>query len=389
MNRPVCLNVTTHVDHRFGGIVTTMPRLSRAIAETGRYNSATVAFCDPEELEAHQAAAGNGLTLVPRGRKRWMTDGRLRQMLSEQVEQAAVVHIHGLWQEHCTMAAWMCRRHGKPYIVSAHGMLDQWSLKNKPWKKKVFLAVSHRRFLARAACLRALTMDEEGDYRRLGLTNPVAVVPNGIDEVPVVDPQLFRERVPEAAGQRIVLFLGRIHYKKGVEILCRAWAQLAGERGAWHLVFAGPDDEGTEARLKELVRELNLEPAVTFTGMLQGDVKWSAYYAADLFVLPSYSEGFSAAVLEALGAGCPVLISRPCHFPDVARERCGWVCEPNLESVTADLRSALTSEPAVLHEMGERGGVYVSGRYSWRAVREQAVAMLDRARGVDTSSGNR
>jgi len=261
----------------------------------------------------------------------------------------------------------MARRKGIPYIVSAHGMLEPWALTNKRMKKTIYAAVTERSTLACASCLRALTRDEADDYRKFGLSNPIVIVPNGV-EVQQYPADIFLNRFPHLQGRRLILYLGRIHYKKGPDILMRAWQLIEQQFPESQLVIAGPDSEGTEAAIKQLAIRLNLYGRITFTGHLSGDLKWSALTASSLFVLPSHSEGFSVAILEALGCARPVVISPQCHFPEIVEQRCGWLVEPVCEPLAAVLANALQAPPTVVEEMGARGQALVQERYRWDAI---------------------
>ncbi|HVX66141.1 MAG TPA: glycosyltransferase, partial [Bryobacteraceae bacterium] len=223
-------------------------------------------------------------------------------------------------------------------------------------------------------CLHALSKAELDDYRRFGLSNPVAVIPNGVDSAPDADPGPFLAGWPALAGKRLVLFLGRVHYKKGLDLFFRAWKAAAPEA---HLVIAGRDSEHSAAPLHALAAELGIARQVTFTGPLYGALKWSALAAADLFVLPSRSEGFSVAVLEAMSAARPVLITTPCNFPEAAAHGCGWVVEPDAGALAAALTRALSLPPEVLQASGRSGRALVAEHYTWNAIAGRMAATYD------------
>ena len=163
------------------------------------------------------------------------------------MEAADGVHIHGIWEEYCTIASRLAREGGKPYLVAAHGMLEGWALRQKRLKKMLYSLLVERANLREATCLQALTTVEVEDYRRFGLANPVAVIPNGVEVPAGVTADAFLQAFPELRGKRLALFLGRLHPKKGLDILCRAWARIHGGIPDAHLVIAGPDFEETRA----------------------------------------------------------------------------------------------------------------------------------------------
>jgi glycosyltransferase involved in cell wall biosynthesis len=282
----------------------------------------------------------------------------------------------------------MCRRLGKPYLYSAHGMLEPWALNEGKWKKRAYLAAVELPALRGAVGLRALTRAENADYRRVGLGNPVRIIPNGIDIPEASSPRPFLEAFPHLASRRLVLFLSRIHPKKGIDLLCRAWARLEKSLPDAHLVVAGPDNGDTLAGLIELVRHLDIDRRVTFTGLLRGPVKWSALAAATVFVLPSHSEGFSMAILEALGSGLPCLVSRNCHFPEITEQGCGWEIDPNEEQIANSLGHALGMKPDSLAKMARNGRALVAGHFTWTAIGSRTADMLDEWSGLADPSGS-
>jgi glycosyltransferase involved in cell wall biosynthesis len=271
----------------------------------------------------------------------------------------------------------LARTTHKPYIVSAHGMLEKWALKHRQLKKWIYSFLIERSNLQDAACLHALTRAEVEDYRRYGLRNPVVLIPNGVDVPRTAAPDMFLEAYPHLKGKRLTIFLSRIHYKKGLDVLCEAWCNVHHKCADAHLVLAGPDFENTRSTIQAQINELRINTSVSFTGMLRGAMKWSALAAAEVFVLPSYSEGFSVAVLEAMGMGVPVVISRACNFPEVADEGCGFVIGPNAGEVQNALTQLLLANHSDVVRMGNRGRQLVSTRYTWSAVGRQISAMYD------------
>lgn len=348
------LQVISHVSPRYGGIATAVPDLARATEAESSHVCPIAGFCEETELEHIGPDQRADLEVFPPSRLRWMTDAKVRRRLGEKIRNSSGVHIHGIWEVHCMAAAEMARSAKRPYMISAHGMLEQWALDHKRFKKALYAALVERRRLQRAVCLRALSADEVTDYRRLGLTNPIVIIPNSVDPPLSGRAERFWDAYPELAGKRIVLFLGRLHPKKGLPLLLQAWSRKAPAEDA-HLVIAGPDSEGTRALLEKMTDGLNLRSSVTFTGMLSREHKWSALAAASLFVLPSYSEGFSVAVTEALAMGVPALITVPCHVPEVSIHSCGWVVPPESEPIKGALNEFLGLSPEEAGRLGEHG----------------------------------
>jgi glycosyltransferase involved in cell wall biosynthesis len=364
-----CLDVIEHADPRYGGIASSVPALGRALSAQGRYRPRTAAFCVPSERSDRE------LVRLPAGRLAWLAAPAARQTFDEAVAGADVVHVHGLWSQHMLSACRSAQRHRRPYVVSAHGMLEPWALGNKRWKKRVYGALVERSNLRRAACLRALTRQEALDYRRYGVRSPAFVVPNGIDPPPSLAPDAFLARYPELRGRRLTLFLGRLHCKKGLDLLCRAWAAVP-RCPEDRLVIAGPDFENTRASLEALAAGLGISSEVVFTGLLAGDQKWSAFAAARTFVLPSYSEGFSMAVLEALAAGVPVIVSRESHPPERIHGCCGWVVPAEDAPLAAALAESLEASDADCRRFGASGRL-LAQQFTWQSIAARMAAVYD------------
>jgi glycosyltransferase involved in cell wall biosynthesis len=331
-----------------------VPRLARATEAAGRHACPIVGFCSQDELQDLGEAERNAMKAFPPSRMRWMVDGSLHRELREMVRAADGVHIHGLWETHCMTAAGIAQSCRRPYMVSAHGMLEQWALRRKRLKKAFYAALIEIRVMRRAACLRALSLDEVDDYRRLGLNNPIAIVPGGVDVPSEAGPELFRATFPKLEGKRIVLFMGRIDQKKGLNMLLAAWAAVVERTSDIHLMIAGPDC-GMLPSLLQMTDQLRLHDSVTFAGMVTGELKWSMLATASLFVLPSYSEGFSIAVLEAMAMAVPVIVTTPCHIPEVAIHDCGWVIQPQLEKLEQALGEFLALSGEKADEKGRHG----------------------------------
>lgn len=374
--RPRWIQVLSHISPEFGGIAASVPELARATEETGAYACDSVAFCSNEEMSGAAPSLRNAVRIFSPSRLRNLLDLQMRRELYASIQSAKGIHIHGLWETHCTAGARLARAIRRPYIVSAHGMLDAWSVRQKRFKKAFYAALVETPILKRAACLRALTSTEADDYRRIGLPNPIVVVPNGVSVPPAVTAGLFFEQFPELAGKRIALFLGRLHAKKGVDILLEAWSSLGSSGSALpganaHLVIAGPCDDVTRARLAAFSAQLRIQHSVTFTGMLAGPRKWAALAAAHSFVLPSYSEGFSVSILEALAMALPVIISEPCHMPEVSEHGAGWVIRPEAAAVRDALAAFFACSQTEAEAMGYRGRMLAQQHYAWPVVGRQ------------------
>ena len=307
-------------------------------------------------------------------------------------EGADLLHLHGLW----TGSSLVTGRAAVPYVVSPHGMLDPWALALSRWKKKLAGFAFEKRNLKGAACLHALCESEAKAMRDYGLTNPIAVIPNGVDL-----PEVGSLGEGYSGGRKTLLFLGRLHPKKGLANALRAWAELwrNGEASsaksheqslgeAWRFVIAGWDEGGHGEELKSLCDELGLVwcelsgeeflvkggesrvngGEVVFLGSVFGEKKDALLRASDAFILPSYSEGLPMAVLEAWSYRLPVLMTEACHlevgFEREAAIRIGTDCD----SITAGLRRCFEMSEEELAQLGGKGRKLTAEEFSWQEV---------------------
>ncbi len=364
------IEVVSHLDPRYGGLSAVVPPLSAGVGYTGR-KIAIAAFCAPGEKFYPPEFAPEQISFWPSSRKAWMLNARLRSAFEQRVRNADGLHVHGLWEQSTTSAARLARRLGKPYVLSAHGMLEPWALSQKRLEKMFYAHLLERANVNGAGCLHALTLAEAKQYRAFGAKGPIAIIPNGVTIPQDATPDHLLEQFPDLVGRRIVLYLGRLHEKKGLDLLLKAWKEVASIYPDAHLVLAGPDSNGTRTRLVVEVIRSGLRRSVLFTGMLNAQSKWSALAAATGFVLPSHSEGLSVGVLEAMGMGVPIIVTKGCNMPEVAEYGAGWIIPSGQASLAESLYSMLGNSTAANHTMGSRGAALVSNRYAWPVVARQ------------------
>src|SRR5207244_2147549 len=204
------LHVITGMDIRYGGPTVSMPALAVATMRTGRYRNRVLDFAARSETSLYMDREIVQYISMPRNP--WHSGFRssIYRQVSQILETTDVVQTHGLWKAHNSLLALKARARGVPFVVSAHGMLQEWALRTKAWKKYPYYYVVERPVLARASCLRALTLTEVEDYRKVGLRVPIAVIPNGVDIAPLPSADLFMEKYSIPRELRLILFLGRI-----------------------------------------------------------------------------------------------------------------------------------------------------------------------------------
>ncbi|HEX4139548.1 MAG TPA: glycosyltransferase [Candidatus Methylacidiphilales bacterium] len=297
---------------------------------------------------------------------------------------ADLAYVAGLWKYPMLAAQRWARAARKPLIVAPHGMLEPWAVRHSGWKKKLAGRLFQDAQLRDAACLRALCAPEVASFRAYGLRNPVAVVPNGVDLSSLAQPAPPRPaRFP--AGRKVLLYLGRIHDKKGLAQLLAAWAQARDAASGWLLAIAGWDQGGHEAELKIRASQLGLAwsdaPAndanagVLFLGPQFGPDKDACYAACDAFVLPSFSEGLPMVVLEAWARAKPVLMTPACNLPEGFAAGAALRIEPDAVPIASGLRALFEMSSENRHVMGRNGRALAEAKFDWRTVAAQMAAV--------------
>lgn len=299
--------------------------------------------------------------------------GYAPEMLSDLLDHPAdIVHLHALWMFTSIATRSWSRSTGQPHIITINGMLDEWALENSALKKKVAGWLYENENLREAACLHVNTDKELRAVRDYGLQNPVCVIPNGVT-LPDTDldvPAPWNAHIPDSAN--VLLFLGRIHPKKGIDRLIQAWAQAPERtRDGWHLAIVGWDDGGHRASLEAMVDQNNVASSVHFLGPMFGDDKEAAYHHSDAFVLPTHSEGLPMAVLEAWSHRLPTLITDACNFPDAIDSGAAIRIENDVPTLTRDLEHALSRSADERAVIGERARALVQETYTWKRVAQQ------------------
>lgn len=292
--------------------------------------------------------------------------GRSPAMLSWLRAQVAdgscdIIHNHSLWMLPNLYPARAVRGTRCQLVVSPRGTLAPAALRRSRFAKRLLRSALVSPVLREANAFHATSEQEYRDIRALGLRQPVAILPNGID-APDLD-----EVTPGRTYRRRLLFLGRIHPIKGIDDLLRAWSTLQSAFEEWELVIAGPGSDRYKAELEHLARYLRLE-RVSFIGPLYGHAKLEAFRAADLYVLPTRSENFGMTIAEALAAGTPVVTTKGAPWEELETEDAGWWIDSGVEPLTSVLREALSLMPDLLAAKGRQGRDWMLRDFPWKRI---------------------
>jgi len=367
-----------YVSRRAGGLMGCVRNLSRFLANEHPLHIDIIGVED--EFTAADGATWEGLSvhIVPSKHAAFRYAPALLHQLSSLTPD--LVHTHGIWTYLSVTAVRWSRSNGRvtprPYVVSTHGMLDPWALHNSRWKKIIAGFAFERRHLKNAACIHAINRGEAAAIRAFGLKNPICIIPNGV-EVPASN---AADRTPPWAtdmvgNRKVLLYLGRLHPKKGLSILLRGWKEAFKHEKDWILVIAGWDQGGHRRELEQLTRELKISDSVHFTGPLFGEARDTAYQNADAFILPSLSEGQPLVVLEAWSYACPVIMTQECNLPEGFEKRAAIRMSATVEGAARALEELFALEESALQEIGRRGRDLVTDNFSWSQIASQMFAV--------------
>lgn len=275
-----------------------------------------------------------------------------------------LIHLHGIWSPMLVVAALIARKRHIPFVISPHGCLEPWALSYKRPKKLLALKTYQGLILRLASMFVATANQELESIRLLGLRQPVAVIPNGVD----IRPAPHRDA---HVGIKTILFLSRVNPKKGLLDLVEAWA--IARRPGWRIVIAGGDEDGYRTKVEALIREKALQDDFEFVGFVEGVRKQACFDAADIFILPTYSENFGIAVAEALANELPTITTTGAPWQDLVEYQCGWWVEPGVQGVSDALNMALDCDSDKLRLMGVRGRRLVIEKFSWDKIGTDAL----------------
>ena len=437
------LHVVALIQASTGGPAVSVTRLASEQAKLG--HEVTLACLDYPHLGPQVAAPGvrvvsvRGNVFAVRGRG-WSP--KFKRVLMEEAVKADIVHNHGLWMWPNAYAREAAVAAGKPLIISPRGMLEAWSLGRSKLRKAVAWRLFERKNLQSAAMFHATAESERESIREASKRLrdqetkrprdqettkevPIVVAANGVD-LPDLNSrpgrEVLEEKFPELKNRRWVVFMSRLHPKKGIDVLLRAWARQNVAHGAWSiehgegesrrgerpkdqepersrtadspkangamlsrgqtkdlpvLILAGSDLIGYRREVEKMVRELGVQDSVVITGELQGEMKDALLANTEVFVLPSYSENFGIVVAEAMAWGRSVIASTGTPWQEVAEVGAGWWVEPEEEPLAKALAEAMGKSPEELEEVGSRGRTLVAERYGWSVPAQRLLAAYE------------
>ena len=348
----------------YGGPAFSVSRLATALTEAG----AEVGLWAPDQ------SAGLTQLLPAQSSVRRLTGTEAEAL--DSFGKTDVLHDNGIWLPHNHRLAVLAERRGISRVVSTRGMLEPWALNHKRLKKNLAWCLYQCRDLKQARCHITTSEAEAQNLQHLELGVPIATVPNGVD-VPEERPRVVGSGAERAVrgGTRTALFLGRIYPIKGLPMLIEAWGRVRPE--GWILRIAGPDEAGHQKQVEKAVTSAGLGQVVSFTGPLAHGLKTSAFFDAELFVLPTHSESFGIVVAEALAHGLPVLTTTGAPWSILPRSGSGWWVDATVDGIAEGLHQATILDSETLRSMGGKGRALVSAKFGWKRVADLMLSAYD------------
>ncbi|GIT99334.1 glycosyltransferase [Sulfurovum sp. TSL1] len=282
-----------------------------------------------------------------------------------------IIHFHGAWTPHILLSKFV---KGIPTVISPHGALHKESLKKSRLKKNIAKFLYMKKSYTSADCLHALTKQEAKDIVDYGIQNiPIAIIPNGIDfeEKLYIDKKKKEELLVLSRGRRVILSLSRLDPSKGIDLLIEAFYRLNNKNCDYVLFIAGEGNIMYTNSLLEKVKQFNLQDKVFFLGDVREKVKNTVYDVADIFVLPSFNEGFGLTVLEAFRQKIPVITTNTTPFDQVEKLGCGWYISPNVSALEEALEQSAEMSKEKLEVMGEKGHEWSKSNFSMEVVNKK------------------
>ena len=283
-----------------------------------------------------------------------------------------IVHVNCCWMPQSAFTQKWAQKLGYKVILSPHGMLEPWIISRHYWTKKVpALLLYQKAAVVNADCIHATAESEKENLLKLGYNNKIEVVANGIDMDSIVMKDNWERK-------KNILFLSRVHVKKGIEFLLGAVAMIKEQLGGYTINIAGEGESEYILSLKNKAKELEISDMVNFCGGIYGEKKWKLFREADVFVLPTYSENFGIVVGEALACGTPVITTKGTPWEELNTEHCGWWTEIGTDATKEALLSFFTLSGDELKEMGSNGRKLVENRYSTRKIAQEMYSLYNK-----------
>ncbi len=365
----ICI-FTTSIDKTGGGPSRSVPILAKGLSQVGL--EVTLFTCSSPQMNTHQLDGSRvNLKVVS------------PDITNEELEKEIVlgnydlIHGQNLWAPlYCKMAK-VARKHNIPYMMTPRGCLEPLTYQGqgfvKNLKKKLAMLLYQKNDLQKAACILATAQMEADNIRALGVNAPIAIIPNGID----VSEYKCRSVEFKPSVKTQIVFLSRIHQKKGIEFLINAWEHLKAKYPEWNVVIAGNGDDSYINELRNLIISKGLQNCVEIIPPVFGEAKHKLYCESSLFVLPTYSENFGMVIAEAMSCGVPCITTNGTPWQELNENHLGWCIDLSLENVVVAISEAIDLGQDTLFDMGQRCSKHIQDTYQYAQVAAKNKAVYE------------
>ncbi|KXX72552.1 glycosyltransferase [Flammeovirga sp. SJP92] len=267
-----------------------------------------------------------------------------------------LIHLQHIWHPYTAIVTFFSKLYNIPYLITPRGMLEPWIMNKNPIKKKIALFLYQKNDLKRANCIHATCELEKNNIQKVISHDSIKIVPNGLDLSKVPSEK-------QSYNNKKVVFLSRIHQKKGIELLIEAWKKIDTD---WKLEIAG---DGEANYIKSITEKINNSNSnIEYVGAVYGTEKWDFIKSSDIFILPTYSENFGIVVAEALSVGVPVITTKGTPWNDLNVNKCGWWIDLSIDNLADTLQQAINTSPDELREMGKNGIKLITSNYDIKQI---------------------
>lgn len=358
------LTFLTSLDLNSGGPSRSVPMLVKGLAELGV--DITLMTIRSENMNTH---ALEGTKAKLKVLEPSFSQKEIGRFLVE--EKFQLIQIQSMWDLPYHKVMVEARKQGIPYIVTPRGMLEPWSLSQKRWKKKLAWWLYQRNDVQKSACVFTTAEMEAEHVRNLGISTHISVIPNGI-ETDGYPCKTSRDMV-----RKQVLFLSRVHVKKGIELLFEAWKRIHQDFPDWQLLVVGNGEEDYINSLQARVESLGLKDCIHILPPVFGDAKTRLYQESALFCLPSYSENFGMVIAEAMSCGTPVVTTTNCPWESLNETKTGWCIDLSVDNLEHALREALSMNGDDLYDMGQKASRFIYDNFDYRSVTRNTLRLYE------------
>jgi glycosyltransferase involved in cell wall biosynthesis len=358
------LSFVSSLDLSSGGPSRSVPMLVKGLAELGVDITLMTIRSENMNIHALEGTSAKLKVLSPSFSRK-----EIAKYLAD--ERFELIQIQSVWEMPYHKVILEARKQNIPYIVTPRGMLEPWSLSQKKWKKKLAWWLYQRNDVQKSACVFTTAKMEAEHVSNLGITTCKAVIPNGIE----TDAYPCKTSVEGVKKQ--VLFLSRVHVKKGIELLFEAWKRLHSDYVDWQLLVIGNGETEYIHSLENRAESLGLKDSIKILPPVFGEAKIKVYQESALFCLPSFSENFGMVIAEAMSCGTPVITTYNCPWEILNETDTGWCVDLSVDNLERALREAMEMDANALYDMGQRASKLIYDNFDYRSVTRKTLRLYE------------